>query len=73
MPKATTPLSAPYKSALDRIDAFLEATNPDLEDEKVEQAMILLFGEPPDVRDYGLSQIPPSTAALCHKPHTPPP
>jgi hypothetical protein len=45
------PPSAPYKPALDRIDAFLAPTNPGLERQKIEQAMILLFGKEMDLGD----------------------
>jgi len=60
MPAKPTPSSAPYKPALDRIDAYLERTNPELEDEKVRQAMLLVFGERPEVTDYGISKLPRS-------------
>ena len=37
-----------YLESLERVDAFLESDNPDLERARVDQAMILLFGEDPD-------------------------
>jgi len=36
-----------YFPALERIDAFLEEENPELEEAKLKRAMILLFGEDP--------------------------
>jgi hypothetical protein len=44
-----------YKPALDRFDAYLESTNPDLEKEKIERIITLLFGKRPAITDLGIA------------------
>jgi hypothetical protein len=41
-----------YKPALERLDAFLERTNPDFEDAKIKKVCLLLFGERPSITDF---------------------
>jgi hypothetical protein len=57
---------APYQPLLDRIDAFLERANPEIEREKIEAAILMLFGPRPDSDEFDFSpgsQGPPSETA----------
>jgi len=46
---------APYSHALSLIDAHLARTNPDDEEEKINRAMVLMFGPDP----IGFTSSPP--------------
>ena len=41
-----------YFPVLERIDVLLEEENPEIEREKVNRAIVLLFGERPDITDF---------------------
>jgi len=42
---------APYRHALDHIQAFLDATADEDEQAKMKRAMVLMFGPPPEAWD----------------------
>jgi hypothetical protein len=60
-----------YLQSLERIDAFLEKANPELEREKINRAIVLLFGERPDITDFrDASPYSPGSAPEPTIPHS---
>jgi hypothetical protein len=50
-----------YKPAMDRIDAHLVRSNPEVEGERLKEIILLLFGERPQETDFGLGPEPRPT------------